>query len=74
MGSYHINEVKTKLSALVAAAEKGEEVIITRYGKPVARITGIEKPKKRVLGFCPMKITSDYMEPTDPEVVDSFYK
>ena len=74
MAKYHINEVKTNLSALVAAAEKGEEVIITRYGKPVARITGIEKPKKRVLGFYPIKFKSDLLEPTDPEIVDSFYK
>ena len=74
MGSYHINEVKTKLSALVAAAEKGEEIVITRYGKPVARITGIKKPRKRVLGFDPVDIQSDYMEPTDPAIVEQFYK
>ena len=29
---------KTKLSRLIELAEKGEEVVITRRGKPVARL------------------------------------
>jgi len=74
MATYHINEAKANLSALVAAAEKGEEVIITRYGKPVARLSGMKKPKKRVLGFYPMDIKSDYLEPTDPAIIEEFYK
>ena len=69
-----INEAKANLSALITAAEKGEEVIITRYGKAVASLSGIEKPKKRKLGFYKMDIKSDFMEPTDPQIVDSFYK
>ena len=34
----NIAEAKARLSELVAAAEKGEEVIIARGGQPVARI------------------------------------
>ena len=48
--------------------------MITRYGKPVARLSAIQKPKKRKLGFHPIKFHSDLMEPTDPEIVESFYK
>jgi prevent-host-death family protein len=40
-----ITEAKTKLSALIAAAERGEEIILTRRGKPVARIVAIA-PKR----------------------------
>ncbi|MCB1489801.1 MAG: type II toxin-antitoxin system Phd/YefM family antitoxin [Bauldia sp.] len=32
-------EAKTKLSELLDRVEKGEEIIITRRGKPVARLT-----------------------------------
>jgi prevent-host-death family protein len=74
MATYHINEAKTNLSTLVTAAEKGEEVVITRYGKPVARLSGIKKPKKRVLGFFPIDFQSDLLEPTDPAVIHEFYK
>lgn len=35
VGSY---EAKTKLPALLARVEEGEEFMITRHGKPVARL------------------------------------
>ena len=35
-------EAKTHLSELVARAEQGEEVIITRHNKPVAKIVPID--------------------------------
>ncbi|MBK6854358.1 MAG: type II toxin-antitoxin system Phd/YefM family antitoxin [Burkholderiales bacterium] len=38
MESIGLFEAKTHLSELVARAERGEEVIITRHNKPVARI------------------------------------
>ena len=31
-------EAKTKLSALIDEVEKGGEIVITRHGKPVARL------------------------------------
>ena len=34
-------EAKTHLSELVARAERGEEVIITRHNKPVAKLVPI---------------------------------
>jgi prevent-host-death family protein len=34
-------EAKTHLSELIARAERGEEVIITRHNKPVARLVPI---------------------------------
>ncbi|MDP4299444.1 type II toxin-antitoxin system Phd/YefM family antitoxin [Leptothrix discophora] len=36
-------EAKTHLSELIARAERGEEVIITRHNKPVARIVPINE-------------------------------
>lgn len=39
-----IFEAKTQLSALVDAVEKGEDFVITRHGKPVARLT---RPENR---------------------------
>ena len=42
MGSYvNIGEAKTRLSELVAASLRGEEVILARAGVPVARIVGL---------------------------------
>lgn len=74
MATYHINEAKANLSQLVKAAEQGEEILITRYGKPVARLSGIHMPKKRVLGFLPIDFKTDLLEPTDPQIIEDFYK
>src|SRR5947207_10116999 len=39
VGAY---EAKTKFSELIARAEKGESFIVTKNGRPVARITPVE--------------------------------
>jgi prevent-host-death family protein len=38
-----IHEAKTQLSRLIAAAERGEEVIIARRDKPVVRLSIVEE-------------------------------
>jgi prevent-host-death family protein len=47
----NIHEAKTQLSALVARAEAGEEVVIARANRPVARLVAVEPPRaERCLG------------------------
>ncbi len=41
MPTYTIHEAKTHLSKLIAAMERGEEVVIARGAKPVARLTAV---------------------------------
>lgn len=36
-----IYDAKTQLSRLVACAEQGEEITITRHGRPVARLVAV---------------------------------
>lgn len=45
MAIYNSAEAKANLSLLLEKAERGEEVIIARRGKPVARLVA-EKPSK----------------------------
>lgn len=46
-----VHQAKTKLSKLLAAVEAGEEVVIVRDGKPVAKLVPISPlRKKRVAG------------------------
>ena len=44
MTTVNVHEAKTNLSRLLAQVEAGEEVIIARNGKPVARLVSC-KPK-----------------------------
>lgn len=44
-----VSEAKTHLTALVRRAEAGEDVVLTRNGQSVARITASPPPGKRPL-------------------------
>jgi antitoxin (DNA-binding transcriptional repressor) of toxin-antitoxin stability system len=43
-----MHEAKTKLSQLVERAESGEDIVIARNGKPVARLVPILAPSSLV--------------------------
>ncbi|HEX3673306.1 MAG TPA: type II toxin-antitoxin system prevent-host-death family antitoxin [Rhizomicrobium sp.] len=65
MSQHSVAETKNQLSDLIDRAEKGEEIIITRHGHPVARISGIEsKPE-------PNRITQDDIDWLDAHRVGS---
>lgn len=46
MVTVNLAQAKARLSELIDKVEKGEGVVITRHGKPVARLSAIEQPKK----------------------------
>jgi len=48
MRSVNLADARAHLSELVKRAASGDPVCITRRGKPVARITAVEMPRKRV--------------------------
>lgn len=48
MSTVTLAEAKTHLSHLLDQVEAGEEVLITRRGLPIARITPVAKPKHAV--------------------------
>lgn len=49
MTQVSVSEAKTHLTALVRRAEAGEDVVLTRNGQSVARITASPPPGKRPL-------------------------
>lgn len=44
MGQVGMHEAKTQLSRLVERAEAGEDVVITRRGKPAVRLVPVTRP------------------------------
>ena len=44
MATFTLRAAKTKFSKLVARAEKGEEIVIKRGNKPVARLVALDVP------------------------------
>jgi prevent-host-death family protein len=56
MTKVNIHEAKTHLSKLIQKAKNGEEVVISKNGKPEVRIVPIEKPAKDWFGMDAGKI------------------
>lgn len=48
MAAVNLADAKTHLSELVDRVEAGDSVEITRRGKPVARLTAVTKPRRRI--------------------------
>jgi prevent-host-death family protein len=71
----NIYEAKTQLSKLVDTAAQGEDVIIARNGKPIARLTSL-KPEKLPLRMGLMKgeiwIADDFDAPLPDDVQAAF--
>ena len=45
-----MHEAKTTLSQLVEQVERGEDIVLARAGKPIARIVAIRASGRRTLG------------------------
>jgi prevent-host-death family protein len=77
MRTVNIHAAKTHLSRLVEEAAAGEEIIIAKSGKPIARLCPLAAPKrKRVLGRLRGKliVPDDFDAPLPDEVLDLFEK
>lgn len=68
----NIAEAKAKLSELIAAAERGEDVVIARGGKPIVRLVSAQsKGTAFRLGIAEGEVTRvpDFLEPmADDEI------
>ncbi len=47
MKTVNVHKAKTELSKLLTEVERGEEIVIARNGKPVARVVPFEESKKK---------------------------
>ncbi len=76
MQIFNIHEAKTNLSKLIERTAKGEEVIIAKAGKPVAKLSSYkEKLKPRKLGLWKGKVwVSDDFDDEDEEINKLFYE
>ena len=49
MSNHSIAEAKNKFTTLIDRAVRGEEVVITRHGHPVAKLIPIDQPTPKVV-------------------------
>lgn len=66
----NIHDAKTRFSRLIARAEAGEEILIAKAGKPVARLVPLAYDEDRVPGIAEGRVTDAFFEPLPPEELD----
>ena len=73
---YNMHDAKTHLSRLAERAAGGEEILIARNGRPVARLVPLEdsRPPRRLgLWKGKVQISEDFDEPL-PDEVQRYYE
>jgi prevent-host-death family protein len=75
MKTVNVHEAKTHLSRLLEEVEAGQEVVIARAGRPVARLTALlpERPPRQ-LGILAGRysVPEDWDVPLPADVIDRF--
>jgi prevent-host-death family protein len=75
MKQVNIYEAKTQLSKLVLEVAEGEDIIIARAGKPVARLTRVTRERvRRKLGVLDgqFSIPDDFNRSLPEEILSAF--
>ena len=71
----NVHQAKTELSRLLEAVEAGEEVVIARAGKPVARLVAIgasRRPRElgRLAGM--LRVPNNFDDPLSDDILALF--
>ena len=67
MDAIDLGDAKAQLSELIDRVEAGDSIDITRHGKPVARLTAVARPRKRIDAALLQSLTDTMPpQPQDP--------
>jgi prevent-host-death family protein len=69
----NMHEAKSSLSKLVEKVAAGEEVVIAKAGKPVAKLVKYERKPRRLGGLEGKIWIAEDFDETDQELIDLFY-
>ena len=75
METINVHQAKTHFSRLLDRAQEGEEFVIAKAGRPVARLGPLaRRGKKRRLGLLEgkFKVPDDFNEPLSDDVIAAF--
>lgn len=75
MKTFNVHEAKTQFSAILTLVASGEEVLVAKAGKPVARISPYREPKAtREPGLFrgQVEISDSFFEPMPDDFLGHF--
>ena len=69
--AFNLYQAKTHLSALVDRAAAGEELVIAKAGRPLARLVPLakERPHRRSGFLKGVRVAGDFDAPLPPEIL-----
>lgn len=73
MAVFNVHDAKTNLSRLLDRAAKGEEILIAKSGRPIAKLVRVAaEPRKpgRLKGR--IRVAPDFDEPLPDEIMAAF--
>jgi prevent-host-death family protein len=68
----NVHHAKTHLSRLLERVVAGEEVVIARAGRPVARLVPIHPEEPRRPGLAKGRLTDAFFEPLPEDELDAW--
>lgn len=69
----NVHEAKTHLSKLLERVALGEEVIIARAGKPVAKLSPLAPRRTRTPGGAEgLRVPESFFDPLPQDILDAF--
>lgn len=68
----NVHQAKTHLSRLLQRVAAGEEVVIARAGRPVARLVPIDAEEPRKPGLATGRLTAAFFEPLPADELDAW--
>lgn len=72
--TYNMHDAKTHLSRLAERAAAGEEIVIARNGKPLARLVAMPARRPRKFGWWKGQVwmSDDFDAPLPPDIQEAF--
>ena len=68
----NIHYAKTHFSKLLLRVHSGEEIIISKAGKPYAKLTPLKEITQRVPGIAKGKVTDAFFEPLPEDELEKW--
>jgi prevent-host-death family protein len=67
-----VQYAKTHLSSLLASVEGGQEIVISRGERPVARLVPVESADARDLGFVAYRVPDGFFDPLTEDELNAW--
>jgi prevent-host-death family protein len=77
MRSVSAREANQQFSRLLGEAANGEEIVITRRGKPAVRLVPVEEarqPRRPGALKGKLKLPESFFDPLPDDIIDAFYE